>query len=207
MKLSRLFAIAVLAGALAAGSVAQAKPVTWDIDQAHSGVTFTIRHFFSKVPGSFDTFSGTIVYDAENPAASSTQIEIQATSINTKNERRDGHLRSADFFDVEKHPTITFKSTAVKDLGGGKHELTGDLTMHGVTKPVTLAVTFLGAGPTMRGAQRAGFEATGTINRKDFGIVWNTTLDQGGTMLGDDVAITIGIEAVEHKDQPAEGKK
>ena len=207
MRFSRLFTAAVLAGALATGSLAQAKPATWDIDTAHSGVAFTIRHLFAKVPGSFDAFSGTVVYDAENPAASSAQIEIQAKSIDTKNDRRDNHLRSADFFEVEKYPTITFKSTAVKDLGGGKHELTGDLTMHGVTKSVTLAVTFLGAGPGMGGETRAGFEATGTLNRKDFGIVWNKALDQGGTLLGDDVAITIGVEAVEHRDEPVAGKK
>ena len=206
MKLSRLIAAAVLAGVLATGSIAQAKPVTWDIDTVHSGVTFTIRHLFSKVSGSFDAFTGTIVYDAENPAASSTQIEIQAKSINTKNERRDNHLRSADFFDVEKFPTITFRSTAVKNLGGGKHELTGDLTMHGVTRPVTLAVTFLGAG-AMGGQQRSGFEATGKLNRKDFGIVWNKTLDQGGMMLGDDVEITIGIEGVERKAEAAAADK
>jgi polyisoprenoid-binding protein YceI len=207
MKLSRLFAAAVLAGALAAGSMAQAKPVTWDIDPSHSGVTFTIRHLFAKVPGSFDKFSGAIVYDVESVGASSTQVEIQATSINTKNERRDTHLRSADFFEVEKYPTITFKSNAVKDLGGSKHELTGDLTMHGVTKPVTLTVTFLGAGPGMGGEQRAGFEATGRINRKDFGILWNKNLDKGGMLLGDDVDFTIGIEAMEQKAEAAGEKK
>jgi polyisoprenoid-binding protein YceI len=197
-----LIAATALAAALPAGAAD-----TWAVDPAHSETTFVIRHLLSKVSGRFDSFDARIVTDAAKPESSSVEFTIQAASIDTNNDKRDAHLRSADFFDVEKHPTITFKSTAVKDLGGGKHELTGDLTMHGVTKPVTLAVTFLGAGPTMRGAQRAGFEATGTINRKDFGIVWNTTLDQGGTMLGDDVAITIGIEAVEHKDQPAEGKK
>ena len=206
MKLTRLFAAAILAAAFTAGSIAQAKPVTWDIDPAHSAVTFSIRHIFAKVPGTFDKISGSVVYDPENVGGSSTQVEIQAASINTKNDRRDNHLRSADFFETEKYPTITFRSTAVKDLGGGKHELTGDLTMHGVTKPVTLAVTFLGAGPGMGDRQVAGFEAAGTVNRKDFGILWNKPLDQGGLLLGDDVAITITVEANERQEDPAAGK-
>ena len=108
---------------------------------------------------------------------------------------------------MEKYPTIEFKSTAVKDLGEGKLEVTGDLTMHGVTKPVTLAVTFLGAGPAMGGEQRAGFEATTRIDRKDFGIVWNKALDKGGTLLGDDVDISIGIEAIERGDTTQQAEK
>ena len=183
-------------------SVAQAAPTTWTIDPVHSKVSFSIRHFFSKVPGSFNKFSGTIVYDPERPEASSVKVEIDPASIDTENEKRDGHLKSEDFFFVEKHPTMTFVSTKVLP-GSEKGKLTvqGDLTMRGVTKPVTLDATFLGAGPTFQGTQHAGFEATAKVNRKDFNILWNRALDQGGTVLGDDVEIRIGIEA---SSKPAE---
>jgi polyisoprenoid-binding protein YceI len=117
-------------------------------------------------------------------------VEIDAASIDTRNERRDNHLRSADFFEVEKFPTLVFESTKVVKKGENELAVDGNLTMHGVTKPVTLAVTFLGAN-----AKTAGFEATTVVNRKDFGIVWNRTLDAGGMLLGDDVEITITIEA------------
>lgn len=176
-------------------SVAQAAPTTWTIDPVHSKVSFSIRHFFSKVPGSFTKFSATIVYDPDKPEASSVKAEIDATSINTENEKRDAHLKSEDFFFVEKYPTLTFVSTKVLAAEKGKLTVQGDLTMRGVTKPVTLDVTFLGAGPTFQGMQNAGFEATTKVNRKDFNILWNRTLDQGGTLLGDDVDIKIGIEA------------
>lgn len=172
-------------------TAAQAAPTTWTIDPNHSNVTFTIRHFFSKVTGSFTKFSGTIVYDPANPAAASAKAEIDAASINTANERRDGHLKSADFFDVAKYPTLTFESTKVT-ADGGKLKIEGNLTMHGVTKPVTLEGEFLGAGPAM-GGQRAGFEASAKVDRKDFGIIWNKVVDQG-TMLGDDVDIRLAVE-------------
>lgn len=188
--------LAGVTGFLFLASPVHAKPVTWKIDPGHSSVGFSVRHIFSKVPGSFDTFSGTILYDPDKPAGGSVQVEIDAKSINTKVERRDNDLRSPNFFDAEKYPTITFVSTGVKDLGSGKLEVAGNLTMHGVTKPVTLATTALGSGPAMNGQVRAGFEATVTLDRKEFGIVWNRQLDQGGMLLGDDVAIQINIEAV-----------
>jgi polyisoprenoid-binding protein YceI len=181
--------------ALAVTSVAQAAPTTWTIDPVHSQVGFSIRHFFSKVPGNFTKFSGTIVYDPDKPDASTTKVEIDATSINTENEKRDTHLKSEDFFYTEKFPTLTFVSNKVVSAEKGKLTVQGDLTMRGVTKPVTLDVTFLGAGPTFQGEQRAGFEATAKVNRKDYNISWNRALDQGGTLLGDDVDIKIGIEA------------
>jgi polyisoprenoid-binding protein YceI len=192
----------VLALSLALASAAQASPATWTIDPAHSQVGFSIRHFFSKVPGSFTKYSGTIVYDAEKPASSSVKAEIEATSISTNNERRDNHLRSEDFFYVEKYPTITFESTKVTPVGDGKLMVEGNLTMRGVTKPATLDVTFLGAGPGMQGEQRAGFEAVTKVNRKDFNILWNKALDHGGTMLGDDVEIRIGVEGVIRPAEP-----
>lgn len=186
-----LLTAALVAATLSLSAVAQA--ATWTIDPAHSSVGFTIRHIFSKVPGSFDKFSGTIDYDASNPTAASVKVEIDPASINTKHEKRDNHLRSEDFFDVAKFPAMSFVSTKVTKGEGNALSVDGNLTMHGVTKPVTLAVTFLGSGPPQAGS-KAGFEATTTINRKDFGIVWNRAMDSA-TLLGDDVAIVINIEA------------
>jgi len=191
MKPKSFFAAALVVVALALSASAQA--TSWIIDPNHSSVGFTIRHLFSKVPGAFDKFSGTIDYDPANPTAASVKVEIDPASIDTKTQKRDDHLRSPDFFDVAKFPAMTFQSTKVTKGEGNALTAEGNLTMHGVTKPVTLAVMFLGAGPAM-GGQRAGFEATTKIDRKDFGIIWNKTLDSG-TLLGDDVDITIGIEA------------
>jgi polyisoprenoid-binding protein YceI len=192
-KSSMLFvALAVL---LVSAPFASAAPTTWVIDPNHSSVEFSIRHLFSKVPGKFTKFSGTIVYDAANVASSSVKAEIDAASISTANEKRDGHLKSEDFFDVAKYPTIVFESTSTTGAGENKLKVAGNLTMHGVTKPVTLDVTFLGAGPGMGGRQVSGFEAVTKVNRKDFNIIWNRNLDQGGTLLGDDVDIRLNIEA------------
>jgi polyisoprenoid-binding protein YceI len=203
----KLVSASLLALSIALATAASAAPATWTIDQNHSEVGFSIRHVFSKVPGNFGKFQGAIVYDAQKPEISSVKVEIDASSINTRNEKRDNHLRSEDFFDVAKFPTLTFVSTKVAAAGDNKLKVDGNLTMHGVTKPVTLFVTFLGAGPTMNGEQRSGFEAITTLNRKDFGIVWNKTLDQGGTMLGDDVYIHLSVEGVIRPDQPASPPK
>jgi polyisoprenoid-binding protein YceI len=189
------------AGAIALATPVQAAPAPFRIDPAHSQVSFTIRHFFSRVPGRFNEFAGTLQLDEKNLAASSVEATIQAASIFTNNDRRDKDLRSSNFFAVDSFPTLTFKSTKVTPGEGGTLAIEGNLTIHGVTKPVTLQGSFLGAGPVnieggYNAGYRAGFEATTTIHRKDFGITWNKTLDQGGTMLGDDVAITIGVEAV-----------
>lgn len=185
-----------LALTLVFASAAQAAPVLWTIDPGHSQVGFSIRHFFSKVPGQFTKFSGTIVYDSEKPEVSSVKVEIDASSINTQNEKRDGHLRSEDFFYVEKFPTITFVSTKVTPVEAGKLKVEGNLSMRGVTKPVILDADFLGAGPSMNGESRSGFEATTKVDRKDYQIVWNKALDQGGTLLGDDVEIKLNVEGV-----------
>jgi polyisoprenoid-binding protein YceI len=179
-----------------------AHATSWMIDPNHSSVGFSIRHFFAKVPGNFDKFSGSLEFDPANPTAASVKVDIDPASINTKTQKRDDHLRSADFFDVAKYPTMGFVSTKVTKGEGDKLMVEGNLTMHGVTKPVTLTVTFLGAGPAM-GGQRAGFEATTKIDRKDFGILWNKQVDTG-MMLGDDVDINIGIEA--YTPPPAEKK-
>ena len=185
----------LLFSALVLAAPAQAAPQTFEIDPVHSRVEFTIRHMFSKVTGNFGKFQGTINYNAAAPAASSVKAEIDASSIDTNNDRRDGHLRSPDFFDAAKYPSITFTSTKVSSGAEGKLKVEGTLTMHGITKPVVLDAAFLGSGPGLDGVTRAGFEATTKVDRKDYGIVWNKALDQGGTLLGDDVQINLEIEA------------
>lgn len=199
MKSSRLSIAAALA-VMTFASVASAAPETYKLDPSHTVVGFSVRHFFSKVPGQFKAFDGTITLDQANWDASSAQATIQSASVFTNNDKRDGHLRTADFFDVEKYPTITFKSTKVSKVSDSKLKVAGDLTIRGITKPVVMDVDFLGVGAIGIGGNsigtRAGFEAVTTVNRKDFGIIWNKALDQGGTMLGDEVTISIGVEAV-----------
>jgi len=201
----RLATLSAVALALAA-TFASAAPRTLSFDKSHSEVGFSIRHFFSKVNGRFQRYDGSIVFDEQNLAASSVNVAIADSSIDTQNERRDNHLRSADFFEVDKYPDITFKSTKVVAGKDKTHfKVLGDLTMHGVTKPTTLDVEYLGMAAIAMGGSnmgtRAGFAATTTISRKDFGIVWNKTLDNGSVMLGDDVTITLNVEAVERQPQ------
>jgi polyisoprenoid-binding protein YceI len=178
---------AIMLPAFAAAEVAKFK-----IDRVHSEVTFTIRHLVSKTTGRFNDFAGEIAMDPKDPSTLSAEATIQAASIDTNSDKRDGHLKSADFFEVEKYPTITFKSTKVAKVGD-KWVMTGDLTMKDVTKPVSLDLTILGVLPN---GQRAGFEATGRIDRKDFGVTYNNVVEGGGTVLGDDVDLTIRVEAV-----------
>jgi len=183
---------ALMAVALAAASAGAAD--TYTFDKAHSDVGFQIRHLVSKVRGRFTDYDGTIVVDKARPDASSVELKIRAASIDTGNAKRDEDLRSANFFEVEKYPEITFKSTKITPKGGDSYDVTGILTMHGVTREVTLPVTFLGFSK-MGPMDKAGFETATTLNRKDYGIVWNRPLDVGGTLLGDDVLISISVEA------------
>ena len=188
-----LLATAALAGAFSTAPVAE-DTATFNIDKGHSELTFRIRHIMSRVSGTFTDWKGTIT---GNPAAwsgGSTEIIIQTTSIDTRLERRDTHLRSADFFDAANHPEITFKSTSVV-VAGNAVTLTGDLTIRGVTKPVTLSGEYLGTTGE-GGKQRVGFHVSGKINRMDFGVAWNKVLETGGVMLGDDVDLDISVEAV-----------
>jgi polyisoprenoid-binding protein YceI len=171
---------------------------TYKIDPVHSSVGFKIRHFFSKVPGQFTDFDGTITMDSSDISKSKAEATIKTASVNTKNDKRDGHLKSPDFFDAEKNPTITFKSTSWKEVEKNSYEVTGDLTIHGTTKPATLHVKFLGAGPAMGGV-RGGWEATTTINRMDFGVSWNKAAEGGGTILGEEVEISLNVEGVLQK--------
>ena len=170
----------------------------WDIDAVHSEVAFTVKHMMvSKVRGRFDKFEGTIV-TGEKPEESSVTASIDATSINTNNEQRDGHVRSADFFEVEKHPTWTFASTAVRDLSADGFKLDGDLTIKGVTKPVTFDVELNGIGPDAYGGTRIGFSAQAVVNRGDFGVDFNGPIPgaANGVILGEKVTINLEIEAV-----------
>lgn len=168
---------------------------TWVVDKVHTDTSFTIRHFVTNVRGRFTDVSGTIVVDRDEPAASSVEFRIAAASIDTGNERRDNHLRSADFFDVQAHPEIVFKSTAVAPRSKDLYDVTGTLTLRGVTKTVTLPVRHLGFM-----GNKAGFETQVTLNRKDYGILWNRTLDTGGAVLGDEVNVTISVEADRRKE-------
>jgi polyisoprenoid-binding protein YceI len=168
---------------------------TWDIDPVHSDVSFSVRHMMvSKVRGRFGSFSGQIV-TGEDVTGSSVSATIDATSIDTNNEQRDNHIRSADFFDVANHPTWTFSSTGVR-ADDGDLVLDGELTIKGVTRPVTLSLQVEGFGPDAYGGTRAGFSAATTINRADFGVDISMPLDGGGVVVGDKVTITLEIEAV-----------
>jgi len=187
-----LVLIAVLAFALPA--LATAEPTVYKVDPDHSGVGFSIRHFVSNVPGRFNDFEGTIRYDPQSPSASSVELSVRTTSIDTGNNDRDEHLRSADFFDAQKFPALTFTSTGVTVKDAHTLEVAGDLTLHGVTRRITIPVQILGTVKTPNG-EKAGFETLFTLNRKDFGITWNRVLDAGGTVLGEDVKVTIEIEA------------
>jgi polyisoprenoid-binding protein YceI len=202
--MSRRFAFALAALVVAPPAFAQD---TWSVDKAHSEVTFQIRHFVTKVRGRFTDFAGTIVANAAKPEASSVTFAIKATSIDTDNEYRDKDLRSANFFDVEKFPDITFKSTKVSPAGKDRYQVTGQLTMHGVSKEIVLPISYLGSMPTKdregRESAKGGFATSVTINRRDFGLAWNRALDTGGFMLGDEVTIEINIEA--NKQAPSAG--
>ncbi|HEV8579626.1 MAG TPA: YceI family protein [Thermoanaerobaculia bacterium] len=179
---------------------------TFTIDPSHSEVTFQIRHIVSQVRGRFNDFSGTVQMDPNNLPSSSVEFQIKANSIDTNAPDRDKHLRTADFFDVEKYPEITFKSKSIKPAGKDTYNVTGTLTMHGVSKEITLPVTVLGQAKDPWGNTRAGFQTATTLDRKDYGIVWNKALDNGGALLGDDVKVEINLETVKKKDEAKPGK-
>lgn len=168
---------------------------TWNIDPAHSEVGFVVRHVMvSKVKGVFSKFEGTVTID-DDPLKSRVEATIDASSIDTREPQRDAHLRSSDFFDVETHPQIRFTSSEVTP-DGEDFKVVGDLTIHGTTRPVELALEFNGVGPDPWGGLRAGFSATTEISRADFGIEFNIPLDGGGVVVGDKIKISLEIEAV-----------
>lgn len=197
----RLFILAAVAVLLA--FPLSAETATWVIDGAHSSAGFSVRHMMvSKVRGSFDKVSGTVTGDLSNPASAQVDVTIDASSINTGNAKRDDHLRSADFFETDKYPAITFKSKKI-EKGGDGFRMTGDLTMHGVTKEVVLHVDAPASPIQVGQAWRSGASATTRVNRKDFGLTWNRALEVGGVTVGDDVEIFIDVELI-RKDEAAE---
>jgi polyisoprenoid-binding protein YceI len=193
---SRFVMVIVILAAAALPVLAETDPFAFD--KAHTLVGFRIRHFVSKVEGRFKDFDGTIWIDRQNPSASKVELTIQTTSIDTSNEGRDKDLRSENFFDVAKYPTITFKGAKVEPKGKDTYEVTGEFSMHGVTKTITVPVKhggFLNVKGRTGMGEKTGFEINFPLNRKDFGIVWNRPLDTGGFMLSDDVEINVQIEA------------
>ena len=170
---------------------------TYAIDPVHSRIGFAVRHaMVSKIRGGFDEFEGSGFFDADTPSNSRLQLTIKADSIDTRNADRDAHLRSNDFFDMENHPEITFNSTSVEGAGEGAFLVTGDLTVRGVTKPVTLDFEYTGDATDPFGNKRVGFEGKAEVNRKDWGINWNATLDAGGVMIGDKVTLDFDVSAI-----------
>jgi polyisoprenoid-binding protein YceI len=168
---------------------------TFAIDKAHSEVTFQVRHLVTRVRGRFSDFEGTIEYDAPDPTRSSVDVSIQAASIDTAESQRDAHLRSADFFAADEFKTLTFKSSRITRTGTDTFDVNGTLTIRGVSRPVTLKATFLGAAKDPWGNEKLGFEAELALNRKDYGLTWNAALETGGFLVGDEVKVALSIQA------------
>lgn len=189
----------ILAVALTLLGATLAQAAQWKVDTNHSILSFKVRHLFSKVDGRFDDWFASLNFDPDRIEEGGVTVEIQAASVTTDNDRRDADLRSPNFFDVEKYPTLSFKSDKITKEGD-EYILHGALSMHGVTKEISFPFEFNGSGPDPGGNTRAGFSASLSLNRKDFGMVWNRALDSGGMLLGDEVDIDISIEAVESKD-------
>ena len=168
---------------------------TFSIDKSHSEVTFQVRHLITKVRGRFSDFSGTIAFDAANPVNSTVSFTIQAASIDTNEAKRDGHLKSDDFFAAETYPTLSFTSVTISPKGGDDYDVAGDLTFRDVTRRIVLPVTHLGTAKDPWGNEKLAFETETTINRKEFGLSWNAALEAGGFLLGDEVKISLQIQA------------
>jgi len=191
-----------------ASFAAPALATDWQIDPSHTTAEFTVKHMMvTNVKGQFGKVTGSVKTDDKDVTKGTIEATIDATSIDTREPKRDAHLKSGDFFDVEKFPTLTFKSTKIQKAGNNKLKVSGDLTIHGVTKPVTLAVE-MGTKDykdPFQGMIHRGATATTTINRKDFGLVWNKPLEAGGIMVGEDVSITVDVELVKPGETPAKG--
>jgi polyisoprenoid-binding protein YceI len=172
---------------------------TFEVDRSHSSVGFKVRHLVSNVTGRFGDFSGTVMLDLTDPSRSSVAFKIKAASIDTQEPKRDGHLKSPDFFEVEKFPEWTFASTKIVKAQGNAYDVTGSFAMHGVTREITIPVELLGTAKDPWGNERAGFSSSFSLNRKEYGIVWNKILDAGGTLLGDEVTVSINLEAIKAK--------
>ncbi|OMF37288.1 hypothetical protein BK133_06715 [Paenibacillus sp. FSL H8-0548] len=168
----------------------------WTVDSTHSSIDFSVKHMMiAKVKGTFQAFEANIVADAHDLTSADIQITIDLNSVNTRNNDRDAHLRSADFFEVEKHPSLIFTSTAITKTDEGEYALIGDVNLHGVTRSETFSVTFEGAGKDPWGNEKVGFSATGSLKRSNYGLTYNAALETGGVLIGDEVKVSIEIEA------------
>ena len=173
-----------------------ASVTTWKIDPAHTSVEFSVKHMMiTTVKGRFTDVTGDVTVDESNPSAARAQVTINAASIDTREPQRDAHLRSGDFFDVEKFPTLTFRTTRIEG-DTQNFKMTGDLTIHGVTRPIRLDVTHEGRAKDPWGGERVGYSATGRIKRSDYGLTWNAALETGGFLVGDEVKISLDIELI-----------
>ena len=179
--------------------------MTWKFDLAHSEINFSVRHMMiSNVRGRFEKFDGTVEFDEENPENSSVEVKIEAASINTREPKRDAHLRSPDFLNVEQYPYITFKSKRIERTGDESGRIVGDLTVRGEAHEVTLDVDYAGQAKSPWGTTSAGFSATTKINRKQWGLNWNQALETGGVLVGDELKINIELEIVKQEEKEAE---
>jgi polyisoprenoid-binding protein YceI len=179
--------------------------MTWKIDLAHSEINFSVRHMMiSNVRGRFEKFDGTVEFDEEKPENSSVEVKIEADSINTREQRRDNHLRSPDFLDVEKYPYITFKSKRIEQTGEDSGRIIGDLTVRDETHEVVLDVDYAGRAKSPWGTTSAGFSATTKIYRKQWGLNWNQALETGGVLVGDELKVNIELEIVKQEEKEAE---
>jgi polyisoprenoid-binding protein YceI len=169
---------------------------TFHIDKSHSEVTFQVRHLLTKVRGRFSDFEGSIEFNADRPETSRVRLAIKASSIDTNQADRDAHLRSTDFFAVDEFPALTFESSGITATGDGTYQVSGTLTIRGVAKAVVLPVTHLGSATDPWGNEKLAFETETTINRKDFGLNWNAALEAGGFLVGDEVRISVSVQAV-----------
>jgi polyisoprenoid-binding protein YceI len=177
--------------------------MNWNIDPTHSLIEFSVKHMMiTTVRGQFKSFNGTLTIDPENLAASKVEGSIDVASIDTKEEQRDGHLRSVDFFDVENYPHMTFRSTRIESVGGDEFKVYGEMTIKDTTREVVFDVTNEGRGQDPWGNQRWGVSATSKLNRKDFGLTWNVALETGGWLVGDEIKVAIELQLVQEQPQP-----
>jgi polyisoprenoid-binding protein YceI len=201
--MKRMSALLAFVLAAAAATQAQAPVTTWNIDPSHTAASFAVKHMMvSTVRGSLGKVTGTVQYDGKDLNTLQVDVTIDVAAINTQNEGRDKHLRSPDFFEVEKFPTMTFKSKKAAPAGDGKFKLVGDLTMKGVTKEVTLDVEGPSQAIVAQGATRIGASASTTLNRQDYGVKWSRNIDGGGVVVGDEVKVNLELELVKRAAQP-----
>ncbi|MEV5029867.1 YceI family protein [Paenibacillus sp. LPE1-1-1.1] len=170
----------------------------WIVDASHSSIDFSVKHMMiAKVKGSFHAFEANIVADAHDLTSADIQLTIDLNSVDTRNKDRDAHLRTPDFFDIEKHPSLVFTSTAITKTDDGEYYVVGDVSLHGVTRSEKFAVSFEGAGKDPWGNEKVGFSATGSLKRSDYGLTYNAVLETGGVLIGDEVKVSIDIEATQ----------